>query len=147
MNKQIKGPGGEVKQRITAWLYPSTLEVIDKALPRDGSKTRSEFLGKAAQFYAGYVAGEDTLAFLPPTLVAGIEKTMNRYENRIASILFKQSVELAMMMQVLAAGMEIDSGELRRLRGQCVEDLKRTKGHVSLADVVKNGSMLEREAR
>lgn len=146
MNKEMQGAGAEVKERITAWLYPSTLEVIDKALPRDGSKTRSEFLEKAAQFYAGYVAGEDALAFLPPTLVAGIDKTMSRYENRIASILFKQSVELA-MMQVLAAGMEIDSGELHRLRGRCVEDLKRTKGHVSLADVVKNGSILEREER
>ena len=61
-------PGGpaEIKTRIPVWLYPSTLEVMDRAAETAGCKSRSEYLEKAALFYAGYVSGQDAMAYLPP---------------------------------------------------------------------------------
>ena len=49
--------GEEAKERIPAWLYPSTLDVIDKLVRENNSRSRSDFLETAAQFYAGYLSG------------------------------------------------------------------------------------------
>ena len=97
----------ETKQRIPVWLYPSTLEVVDKLVKQDNCKSRSDYLETAAQFYAGYLSGEEATAYLPPALVAAMRGTVQDSENRIARLLFKLAVEINMMMNVLAAGIHI----------------------------------------
>ncbi len=42
-----------------------------------------------------------------------------------------------MMMNVLAAGMEIPDEQLHALRGQCVQNVKKTNGSVTLDDAVR----------
>ena len=132
------GPNGpdEIKARIPVWLYPSTLEVMDRALETANCKSRSEFLEKAALFYAGYVSGQDACEFLPSALTAALRSTVHESENRISRLLFKLAVELDMVMNVLAAGMEIPQEDLERLRGRCVRDVKSTNGSISLKDAV-----------
>ena len=51
-------------------------------------------------------------------------------------LLFKLAVEQDMVMNVLAAGMEIPDEQLRALRGRCVQDVKKTSGSISLDDAV-----------
>ena len=107
----------EVKTRIPVWLYPSTLEVMNRAMKIANCKSRSEYLEKAALFYAGYVSGQDAVAYLPPVLVSALRSTIKAMEERISRLMFKQSVELDMVMNVLAAGMEISEDTLHALRG------------------------------
>ena len=126
----------EIKARIPVWLYPSTLEVMDRALETANCKSRSEFLEKAALFYAGYVSGQDACEFLPAALTAAMRGTIHESENRTSRLLFKLAVELDMVMNVLAAGMEIPQEDLERLRGRCVRDVKSTNGSISLKDAV-----------
>lgn len=128
----------ETKSRIPVWLYPSTLGVIDHAMGRDNCKSRSEFLETAAHFYAGYLAAQDSSAFLTRTLAATIRGTLDDSENRIARLLFKLAVEESMMMHVLASELEISDEELARLRGKCVEEVKRSGGKIRFEDVVKS---------
>ena len=52
-------------------------------------------------------------------------------------LLFKLAVELDMVMNVLAAGMEIPNEQLKALRGRCVQDVKKTGGSISLDDAVR----------
>ena len=40
-------------------------------------------------------------------------------------LLFKMAVELAVIENILAAVCEVDRQELKRLRGQCVEEIKK----------------------
>ena len=122
----------ETKTRIPVWLYPSTLEVIDRAAETVGFKSRSEYLEKAALFYAGYVSGQDAVSFLPPALASVLRGTVQDTENRICRLLFKLAVELDMVMNVLAAGMEISEDVLRNLRSRCVQNVKKTRGSVTL---------------
>ena len=51
--------------------------------------------------------------------------------------LFKLAVEQDMVMNVLAAGMEIPDEQLKALRGRCVQDVKKTSGSISLDDAVR----------
>ncbi len=140
-NTQKTGP--EKKERIPVWLYPSTLEAIDRAMAADNCKSRSEFLESAARFYAGYISGQEATAYLPAALVAALRGTVQGSEDRIARLLFKLAVELDMMMNVMAVAMEVDKDELEQLRADCVRNVKRTSGAVSFKDAVE----LQRGAR
>ena len=57
-------------------------------------------------------------------------------DNRQNRMLFKLSVEMAKMMNVLAANSEIDEESLIRLRGECVKEVKRLNGSFSFDDAV-----------
>ncbi len=127
----------EIKTRIPLWLYPSTLEVVDRAMARDNCKSRSELIENAIRFYAGYLSGEDAMKFLPAALVSALRATVQCSEDRIARLLFKLTVELSMMMNVLAIGLEIDSSQMDRLRGQCVQAVKRSNGTITFKDTVQ----------
>jgi metal-responsive CopG/Arc/MetJ family transcriptional regulator len=127
----------ETKTRIPVWLYPSTVEGLDSMFASDNCKSRSEYIEKAIRFYNGYVKSEDATEFLAQTLAATIQKTMGSSENRIAGLLFRLAVEVSMMMNVLASGLEITDEELSRLRGKCVGDIKRTSGRITFDDAVK----------
>jgi len=131
------------KERIAVWLYPSTLEDIDRVKAAANCKSRSEFLENAARFYAGYVSGEEATAYLPAALVAALGGAIQGSENRVARLLFKLAVELDMMMNVMAVAMEVDKDELERLRADCVRNVKRTRGAVSFKDAME----LQRGAR
>lgn len=41
-----------------------------------------------------------------------------------------------MMMNILAAGMELTDEDLRELRGRCVREVKETRGRISFEDAV-----------
>ena len=62
---------------------------------------------------------------------------MQGSENHICRLLFKLAVEMDMMMNVLAAAMEIPEEQLRELRGRCIQEVKKTHGMISLDDAVE----------
>lgn len=85
-------------------------------------------------------AGRGTISrseFLSSTLTSTIHGTLNDSENRLARMLFKLSVEMSMMMNIIAAKLSLDDINLTRLRGKCVEDVKHSNGAVKLDDAVK----------
>ena len=126
----------EIKTRIPLWLYPSTLEAVDRAMAKDNCKSRSEFIENAIRFYAGYLSGEDAVEFLPAALVHALQATVQCSEDRIARLLFKHTVEISMMMNVLAAGLEIDASQLDALRWRCVQEVKKTNGSITFKDTL-----------
>ena len=87
----------EKKERIPAWLYPSTLKAIDKAMYQANCKSRSEFLEHAAQMYAGYISADSAVEYLPAALVAALRATVEGSEMRISRLLFKLTVEISMI--------------------------------------------------
>lgn len=52
-------------------------------------------------------------------------------------MLFKLSVEIAMLQNLFAAFNDVDPESLERLRGECVEEVKRLNGSFSLKDAVE----------
>lgn len=128
----------EVKVRIPVWLYPSTLEAIDRWVANANYKSRSEFIERAVQFYAGYLSGQDARKYLPPALASVIQGTIQSSENRISRLLFKLAVEMDMMMNVLASAVEIDREDIREQRVRSIQNVKKTGGSIMLEDAVEN---------
>ena len=48
-------PDKEVKRRFQLWLKPSVLDMADDLYAKNNCGSRSEFIEKAIQFYAGYL--------------------------------------------------------------------------------------------
>ena len=52
-------------------------------------------------------------------------------------MLFKLTVELDIMMHVLAAGLSLQTDTLDALRDKCVREVSRTNGQISFKDAVE----------
>ncbi len=66
-----------------------------------------------------------------------MEGTLGVMANRIGKLLFKQSVELGILSHIIAADTDIDQATRQRLRGRCVDDVKRTNGQIQFKDILQ----------
>ena len=128
------------KIKFALRIAPETQQLVRDLCPRDNCQTQNEFIERAIRFYAGYVSGKEAAAYLPPALVSAMRGTIQDSEDRICRLLFKLAVEMDMMMNVLAAGLEIPEEQIERLRPQCVRNVKRTGGSVTLQDAAREQS-------
>lgn len=125
------------RTRIHTRITPETERKIAAAMPLSICRSQNEFVENALRFYSDYLASQDCFSVLPPILVSAIRATVQNSENHICRLLFKLAVEMDMMMNILAAGMEIPEELLRQLRGRCVQEVKKTRGAISLDDAVR----------
>ncbi|WP_206458301.1 hypothetical protein [Anaerovorax sp. IOR16] len=133
----LKETQNKNKKRTAVWLYPETFEKMDILLKGDNCNNRSEFIEKALTFYMGYLVSNQTTDYLSKILLGAIQGTLRETENRQSANLFRLSVEMSMMMNILAAGLEISDEDLRKLRSRCVAEVKRNKGRINMEDAVK----------
>lgn len=125
------------KQKFALWIHPETLKKVERNYREDDCKSKSEFIEKAILFYAGYLTANDYRGYFPNIIVSTVKGTLDSFENRMANLLFKTAVELSMVLHVTAANNEINPATLSRLRGMCVEEVKRVHGTISMEDAVK----------
>jgi hypothetical protein len=128
----------ENKRKFALWIYPDTQKRIDRLYKSDNCKSRSEFIEKAIKFYCGYVSAGDALDFLPTSITSVVSGAVQSSENRMARLLFKLAVEMSIMTNVVAANTtDLDDVGLKRLRGKCVEDVKKTIGAVNFDEALR----------
>lgn len=127
----------ENKKRFPLWMYPKTQQRVQELYEKDNCKSQSEFIEKAIRFYCGYISAEDSMRFLPIAITSVMSGIIGTSENRMARLIFKLAVEMSMMMNILAANADVDENTLRRLRGKCVNDVKKSVGSVTFEDVAR----------
>lgn len=130
----LQEPEKEVKRRFQLWLKPSVLQMADDLYEKDNCGSRSEFIEKAIQFYAGYLYGECAGDYLPKILISTLKGILNESDNRISRILFKLAVEQAITMNVVAATCNISRDQIDKLRATCVTQVKRSNGSYTFED-------------
>ncbi|MDE6590918.1 MAG: hypothetical protein K2K53_11360 [Oscillospiraceae bacterium] len=124
------------KIKFAMRIKPETQELVREWCPKDNCQSQNEFIEKAIHFYVEHLSVQSSTSFLPSALVSALRATLQGSENRIARLLFKLTVEIGMMMNVLAAGLEIDSSQLDDLRWRCVQDVKQTNGTITFKDTL-----------
>lgn len=127
----------DVKRKFPLWIYPSLLGEVDSLYKTDNCSSRTEFMEKAIRFYIGYVTSgnaQDYLANVIPSAVKGI---VDESANRMGRLLFKIAVEMAVVENILAAACDVDEIEVKRLRGQCVKEIKSTNGLLSFEEALR----------
>ena len=129
-----KNESKEGKRKFALWIRESTLAKVRQWFEHDNCSSQSEFIEKAVLFYIGYLASEGAGDYIPRIIVSTLQGIVNESSNRISRILFKQAVEQAIAMNVIAATCNISRDQLDKLRGMCVNQVKKTNGSYSFQD-------------
>lgn len=126
------------KTHCSYMIEQEVVDKLEKHYKDDGSRSKSEFVERAINFYCGYVTAENYREFFPKVVLSTIQGTLDSFENRMASLLFKIAVELSVLNRVTAATIDVGEFNLTRTRGRCIEDVKRINGCISFDQAVKD---------
>ena len=124
-------------KRIGVYLNQDLLKICDNAISRTNATSRSDFISNAIEFYIAWLDSKNTTKILTPALESVIGSKILDTEDRIARVLFKQGVELAMLMHVVSATNDITESQLKELRKICVEEVKRNSGKYKFEDAFR----------
>ena len=124
------------KQKFPLWAKPETLQSVKEIYQSDNCRSQSEFIEKAILFYIGYLTADRPKSYLPNMFLSTMKSIVRESNNRMGRLLFKLAVEISMLLNVAASMWDIDKSELARLRGNCIEEVKRINGTISFDDAV-----------
>lgn len=124
-------------KRIGLYINQDLLKTCDNTISRTNATSRSDFISNAIEFYIAWLDSKNTTKILTPALESVIGSKILDTEDRIARVLFKQGVELAMLMHVVAATNDITESQLKDLRKICVEEVKRNSGKYKFEDAFR----------
>ena len=130
------------KDQIAFRVTPQMMRHIDLIMTTDGSRTRNEFLEYAVQFYIDHLLARD-MTTLPVSVTSAIDGRLGLLEDRLSALQFNNSVELDMLVQIIARAYDFNDAALRKLRSDSVKNVKQTGGRVSLASAVKESDEAE----
>lgn len=122
------------KNKFTMYVKNSTLDMVASMYKGDNCRSKSEYIENAIIFYSGYLSSNKNSKYLPNVVTSTVKAVVEDSEDRLARIIFKLAVELAMTMNVVAFANDIPKETLSRLRGECVREVKSVNGRFSFDD-------------
>ena len=122
------------KSRFDLFAYPETLEKVESLYKKDDCRSKSEFIEKAVDFYCGYLSADQDKKFLPSVITTLVKDNIEASDKRIVNMIFKLAVELEMTMNVVAFTNNISRESLRKLRADCIDEVKKTNGSLSFEE-------------
>lgn len=125
------------KERLQLRLQPETREKIERWQSAAGCRSMNEFVEKAVNFYADYLASDDSGVLLSPAIQSAIDGQLQEFKEQLKSLLFKQAVEMDMGISVLADCVNLDEAYLRKKRAESVASVKKLNGHLQLEQMAK----------
>ena len=124
------------KKRFSLYTHETT---INKA--KDFAKKRncgtSDFIAEAIEFYSGFLSNQNDTSFLPDAVADSMTKVMDPFTRKQGTLLFKIAVELTVLQNIVAANTQIDEATLQRVRGICVNEVKKLNGMITFDDAVR----------
>lgn len=124
------------RQKIAVYLTEEERADLDRWYHATNCKSRTEFITEAMQFYIDYLKAGDANVILPIAVGSAIDGKLGGFERQLAALLFKQSVELDVLMRILAENNDWTQAEIEDLRHACERDVSRTHGTISFEDII-----------
>ena len=100
---------------------------IESWYKHDDCQSRNEFVVKAVNFYADFLAGQVN-GVLPAAIQSAIDGRLGMFEGRLARLFYKLAVEMDMGMSAVLDCIQVDADYLRKLRSDSVKNVKATNG-------------------
>ena len=126
------------KDRLTYRPEPETRRKIEQWYEAANCRSMNEFIDKAANFYADYLAANDNNALLPTAILSAMNGRMGLLEKNLSAMSFSHAVELDMLIGIIAEAFQFDQDDLKRRRAQSVRNVKATNGRISLEKRVQS---------
>ena len=139
MNKKDENELSEENNRVRFALYTdeTTLDLVEQHYKEDGCGCRSEYISKAIRYYAELHSLKDCRNVIPDIITSMLKDIVRESDNRQGRLLFKIAVELTILQNIVAAYNNIDVAELDRVRGICVNEVKKLNGIISFDEAVR----------
>ena len=125
------------KTSVGLYIDKLVLDDVASVMKQTNCKSRNEFITEAIRFYIAFLNRKNYSDILTPAYESVITARIGDTENRIARVIFKQSVELAMMMHIVAANNDVDQQALSELKKLCVDEVSRLGGRYKFEDAVR----------
>ena len=125
------------KIKFPLWVTPKTMETVKEMYKDDNCRSQSEFIENAIKAYIGYLRADDNPGMLPNYMVSTMKAIVDCSDNRMCRMLFKLAVEMAVMMNVLAAYCDVEEESLANLRQECINEVKRINGTLGFEDAYR----------
>ena len=126
----------EDKKRISLFVEADLVKRVDDHLKMADVSSRNEFIIEAIKFYLGYLSAEEDATYLVRSIDKSIGSAVKSMEDRTAKLIFKLAVEMSMMMNILAANLEIDEDVLKNLRAKCIKDLNSSISNLDIKKIM-----------
>ena len=131
------------KEKFARYLTPDMKTRLERRYAEDGSRSLTGFIENAINFYLDYLSANNAGMFLPSSVQSYLDGRLNQFEDRMASLLYKQAVEMDMAMSILLQSLNVSEEVLRQERAKSIAAVKRTNGQLRLEQKLRE---LESEA-
>lgn len=119
------------ENRLNFRMTDETAAKIERWYRQDNCRSKNEFIEKAVNFYADFLSAEDN-TMLPRAVQSAIDGRLKLFEDRMASLLYKQAVEMDMAMSIVLQSLNVSEEVLRQERAKSIAAVKRTNGRLRL---------------
>ena len=127
----------ETKNKYAIYLYPSQMEEIKNLMDQANAKSQSEFVSDVIRFYIGYLQQGKNVDYLAPIIAQTIKEEIGSTEKNISQILFKLSVEAAIVSRIQATQIRATPTQMENLRRMCSQVVAQNNGIISFEDAYK----------
>lgn len=118
-------------ERTTVWLDEKQLKNMELLVKQEDMKNNSECVNKALEFYSGYMFSKNSSKFISEILVGEMEGIVKSSEKRLQRQLNHNTLELNMLLNVMAACCDFEKETVQELRDNTLEDMKNTNKKMS----------------
>ena len=133
------------KTKFTVYLDNDFLKKTDKAVHASGCKSRNEFVIKAIESYIAEVTLTQENPILANKIAEVISQSNDVALKKVSSGLFRYAVFLDMTIQMVADYMEIDEFVLEEYRKRAYNNVRRTRGRMSLDELLHHTGIRDEE--
>ena len=84
------------KEKFALYLTPEKKARLERRYQEDGSRSITGFIERAIDFYLDYLSANNAGLFLPTSIQSYLDGRVGQLENKMASLAYKQAVELDM---------------------------------------------------
>ena len=128
----------ENKVKFALYLPPEKKAELERRYLEEGCRSITAFIEKAIDFYLGYLNANSTGAFLPKEIQSAIDGRLGIFEDRMAKLLYKLTVEMDMGMTAALDCIQIDADYVRKLRSNSIRNVKAINGLLTFEQKVRD---------
>lgn len=125
--KEEKNNSEKVKTGF--WIEKYLMDEVDEFVKQDCALSRSHFMKKALDFYCGYLKSDRDEIYLSTAINRVLSDTIDKSEQRIARVLYKLAVEVAMQNRIEGYANGFTEVDLEEIREDAEEEVKEIIGY------------------
>ena len=116
------------KEKLAVYFTGEERQDIDRWYQATDCRSRTEFIAEAVRFYIDYLKTGNAGTVLPAAIGSVIDGKLDTFENHMARLMFKQSVEMDMLLRMAADTQRLSDEYLQDLRKDSIKAVRSTQG-------------------